>query len=233
MHIEIGLAAFTGVVAGIVHVLIGPDHLAAVAPFTVTNKIRPWLVGFWWGIGHTSGVWLVGIIVFSLREFLPVEQLSYWSERLVGVVLIAIGIWGIRRALRDHVHYHEHEHDGSRHAHFHVHHTAETHAPARGGAHRHQHAPLGIGMLHGLAGTAHLLGILPALALPTRAGAALYVFGFGIGAILAMMSFSWVLGKLVGRLMQWSASAFKWVQIGFAAVAISVGAVWILMTTAS
>ena len=230
MDIPILLSALTGLVAGIVHVLIGPDHLAAVAPFTVTNKIKPWLVGLWWGIGHTSGVWTLGIVVFLLRELLPIDLLSQWSERLVGIVLIAIGIWGIRKALHSHVHYHAHKHDGTDHAHFHMHHSQETHKHDKAQAHEHTHAPLGIGLLHGLAGTSHILGILPALALPTRAGAVSYIGGFGIGAILAMMSFSWVLGKLVKRLLRWSENAFKWVQIAFASVAISVGVVWIFIT---
>lgn len=229
METQILFSAFTGVIAGVVHVLIGPDHLAAVAPFTVTRKIKPWLVGLWWGVGHTGGVWTIGILVFLLRELLPLDLLSQWSERFVGIVLIGIGIWGIRKALHTHIHYHEHEHEGSLHAHFHVHATEEIHEHF-GHAHQHNHAPLGIGMLHGLAGSSHLLGILPALALPTRMASALYVIGFGIGAILAMMSFSWVLGKIVRRLLQWSQQAFQWIQIAFAGTAISVGMVWLFLT---
>lgn len=224
------LVALTGLVAGAVHVLIGPDHLAAVAPFTVTRKIRPWMVGLWWGIGHSSGVWTLGIVVFLLRSVLPIDLLSQWSERLVGVVLIAIGIWGIRKALNSRVHYHAHEHDGTGHAHFHVHNAHESHQHDTASAHAHAHAPLGIGLLHGLAGTSHILGVLPALALPTRAGAISYVTGFGLGAIFAMMCFSWVLGKLVRRLLRWSGDAFKWVQITFASTAVCVGISWLLLT---
>ena len=35
---------------------------------------------------------VVGLAALLLREVLPVERLSAWSERLVGLVLVAIGI---------------------------------------------------------------------------------------------------------------------------------------------
>ena len=43
------IVALTGIVAGIVHVLTGPDHLAAVAPLAVRRPKRAWLPGVRWG----------------------------------------------------------------------------------------------------------------------------------------------------------------------------------------
>ena len=43
-----------------------------------------------------------------------------------------------------------------------------------------------MGVLHGVAGTSHFLGVLPALAMPTRAAALVYIAAFGGGSILAM-----------------------------------------------
>jgi len=222
------IVTFTGALAGLVHVLSGPDHLAAVAPFTVEDRSRSWLVGLKWGIGHTSGVWILGLLAILLRELLPIDVLSSWSERLVGVVLIGIGFWGLKRAFSTQLHYHVHEHDGIQHAHVHVHQKGERHDHRE--AHMHRHAPIGIGLLHGLAGTSHLFGILPALALPTRYASALYVIGFGVGSILAMTSFSWVLGHVVQRLVQYSLKAYNWMLGSFAVVAILVGVVWISTT---
>ena len=167
-------AAVAGLSAGAIHVLAGPDHLAAVAPLAADRDRRPWAAGLLWGLGHAAGVVVVGLAALLLREVLPIESLSHWSERLVGLVLIAIGIWGIRQALRQSVHVHEHQHDGSRHSHVHAHSKAADHAAphAHGSEAAHVHvqaqAAFGVGILHGLAGSAHFLGILPALAFSTR-----------------------------------------------------------------
>ena len=93
------ISSFTGFLAGIIHVISGPDHIAAIAPFAIDKNKKSWLTGLFWGIGHTSGVWLIGIFAFLLREVLPIDLISSLSERMVGLVLIGIGIWGIRKAL--------------------------------------------------------------------------------------------------------------------------------------
>ena len=91
--------ALAGLVAGAVHVLSGPDHLAAIAPYAVADKARSWRTGVRWGLGHSAGVLVVGLLVLLTRQALPVEALSARSELGVGLVLIGIGIWGIRAAL--------------------------------------------------------------------------------------------------------------------------------------
>ena len=219
----------SGGLGGIVHVLIGPDHLAAVAPFTSGRRIKAWLSGLWWGIGHTTGIWLTGLLLYLLHDWLPLEALSHWSERLVGVVLIALGIWGIRRALGSHLHYHTHEHDGKQHAHFHVHDSQSKHPLQEQSAHEHRHGLLSIGLLHGLAGSSHLIGLLPALTISSETGVVLYIGGFGIGAILAMASFSWFIGAAVERLSTWSANSFRYLQLSFSGFAILVGAAWLFI----
>lgn len=44
-----------GVVMGIVHVLAGPDHLCALATLSVGSSWRAAMLGFRWGIGHSTG----------------------------------------------------------------------------------------------------------------------------------------------------------------------------------
>src|SRR3954471_6790451 len=95
------LTLVTGALAGLVHVLTGPDHLAAVAPLAAQHRERGWIAGWTWGVGHASGVVLVAIGAVLLREVLPpVGVISAWSERLVGGALIAIGIWALMRSVR-------------------------------------------------------------------------------------------------------------------------------------
>lgn len=220
------IASFSGFLTGIIHVFAGPDHIAAVAPISLQKNKKSWTTGFYWGIGHSAGVWIVGILVFLLREAIPLDIISSWSERFVGLMLIAIGLWGMRRALRNRLHYHQHSHEGVEHAHFHAHTSGEHQHPA---AHKHSHVPLGIGLVHGLAGSSHFLGILPALMLPTRAASIAYVICFGIGSIIAMSGFSWLLGKIMTRLGEKSIPVYNWMAMSFAVLAIGVGIVWLWM----
>ena len=94
------IAVLTGLIAGAVHVVSGPDHLTAVAPLAVQRPRRAWLPGVRWGLGHSAGVALVGLLSLWLRDLIPVDLLSTWGERLVGVMLFGIGWWALRRALK-------------------------------------------------------------------------------------------------------------------------------------
>lgn len=229
MALTILIVAMTGLLAGSLHVLMGPDHLAAIAPLTANKPKRSWRIGLWWGVGHTASIWLIGIVVFLTRELLPIEQLSHWSEVMVGIVLIGLGVWGFRKALRTRIHYHVHEHDGHTHAHFHTHdeHGEQHHEHRR--SHQHSHAPLSIGIVHGLAGSSHFWGILPGLAFVTMGESVAYIGGFGIGAIMAIVLFSYLLGRVVRYFNNWSADAYRWVQVGFSSLAIVVGVMWLAL----
>ena len=78
------LTLVTGALAGLFHVLSGPDHLAAVAPLAVDGRRKGWIAGWTWGLGHASGVVVVALLGVLLRELLPpIEILSTWSERVV------------------------------------------------------------------------------------------------------------------------------------------------------
>lgn len=218
------LAVLTGLFAGTAHVLSGPDHLAAVAPLAVDQRGRTWRVGLLWGIGHSSGVWLLALLALVFREAIPIDLLSTWGERLVGFVLIGVGLWGLRRLVGTHVHSHVHEHDGHRHMHIHVHdHPPEEDHPVE---HSHSHSAFGIGTLHGLAGTSHLLGVLPALLLPSRISATAYVIAYGIGSIAAMTAFSWIMGLVASRLDRFGNRAYRLLLTGSCTAAIVIGCYW-------
>jgi hypothetical protein len=185
------LTVATGALAGLVHVLAGPDHLAAVAPMAIADRRRGWYAGFTWGVGHTSGVVTIATLAVLLRDVLPpIELISSWSERLVGGALIAVGFWALRRGLR--IGAAPHAHNGTSHEHVHV---------QRGAFARrvgHAHASFLMGVLHGVAGGSHVLGVLPALALPTQAASLAYIAAFGIGSIGAMTGFGAAMGAAPG-----------------------------------
>ena len=198
--------ALAGLAAGVVHVLSGPDHLAAIAPYAVTDKTRSWKTGVRWGLGHSTGVLGVGLLILLARHAMPVDALSAHSELAVGLVLLAIGIWGIRGAWWRHglAGTPSHQHHG------------------------HGHAAMAVGTLHGLAGSSHLLGIVPALALPSDATAVAYLLSFGAGSVAAMGGFASVIGWIAGRPGASGPGAQRTLLGATAVVATAVGAFWIV-----
>jgi hypothetical protein len=215
-----------GLIAGVVHVLSGPDHLTAVAPIAAAHPARAGFRGMLWGLGHTLAVAVVAGVAFLFREALPLDALSQGSERIVGLVLVGIGLWTLRSAFRTRAHIHSHQHDGRPHAHFHIHRSGhEPEAPAQ--RHQHGHAAFGIGALHGLAGSSHLLGVLPALALPDRGTVVAYLAGYGTGAVASMGLFGWGIGHMTARAAETSAPLYRRLLAGAGTAAIAVGIFWI------
>jgi hypothetical protein len=201
------IAALAGLLAGLVHALSGPDHLSAVAPLVIGEPRRRWRMGLFWGIGHSLGVWAVGLLALALRGVLPIERLSSWSERLVGAVLIGVGLWGLRRAFLarlPHVHPEEPRHP----------------RPGR--------AAVWIGGLHGLAGSSHIIGLLPALALPSRGASLAYVVGFGLGAVVGMTAFSSAFGLVAARVTGRGLRAYQALLASFSFAAIVIGGYWLV-----
>jgi ABC-type nickel/cobalt efflux system permease component RcnA len=222
------IAILSGLIAGAGHVWSGPDHLAAIAPIAVRHSRRAWLPGLRWGIGHSAGVLVIGLLSLMLREFIPVDLLSSWGERLVGVLLIGIGLWGLRKALKHKIHTHEHEHGGERHVHIHVHSAQAQHETVS--AHQHSHAAFGIGILHGLAGSSHLLGILPMLAFPTQMQAISYLAAFAAGTVASMAGFSWMMGIAARRAANRGVNLYRGLMGSCGVAAVVVGCVWLVQT---
>jgi hypothetical protein len=209
------LTVLSGALGGLVHVLAGPDHLAAVAPLAIAGERRGWMAGFTWGIGHTAGVVVVAVLAVLLRDSLPpIDLIASWSERLVGGALIAVGLWALRRGLR--IGTAAHAHRGVAHAHLHV---QRAGLVARLG---HAHASFFMGVLHGVAGSSHFLGVLPALALPTTGAALTYIAAFGAGSIAAMTGFGAAVGAAPGP------RTHRAFMLTAAAMAFAIGGIWLL-----
>jgi hypothetical protein len=221
------LTALTGaLVSGLAHVLSGPDHLAAVAPLAAADRRRGWLTGCTWGVGHTSGVVLVALLAVMLRDLLPpIEVVSAWSERIVGVALIGIGVWALRRSLR--IATAPHAHGGVPHEHLHV-----QAGPAWARRLGHAHASFYMGILHGVAGSSHFFGVLPALALPTRTASLVYIGAFGAGSVLAMTAFAAAIGAAGGRL-QHGTRGHRRLMMSAAVLALAVGGWWLVVGSGS
>jgi ABC-type nickel/cobalt efflux system permease component RcnA len=227
---SLALAIPAGLAAGLLHTFMGPDHLGALMPLSVNRKLKAAWLGVRWGVGHSVGVFIVAIIFLAGREALDLSAFETWGERLVAVMLIGLGIWGLRQAARHHLHVHEHEHDGSQHAHLHTH-TTDAHDPADQTGwrkHLHSHAAMGAGTMHGLAGMAHLLGVLPALAMPTMALSMAYLLCFAIGSIASMAVFAGTFGAITAMIGGKSASLVKGTMYFAAVGCILIGIFWLV-----
>jgi hypothetical protein len=214
-----------GLAAGVAHALSGPDHLAAVAPLAFDRPAAAWKLGLRWGLGHACAVGVIGSLALLLRRQIDLSIVSVTGETLAGLSLVALGVWGWHRVVRHYVHMHEHEHDGVRHRHVHLHPRGVQHPHS--GEHRHRHVAFGFGLLHGAGGTSHLLGVLPALALPDTAQAALYVVFFSIGTLLAMMACSGILGG-VASVAGLQARTYRCLLASAATLSLVTGGFWIL-----
>jgi hypothetical protein len=212
----------SGLAAGSAHVVTGPDHLAALAPIAADQPRRAAALGVRWGLGHGLGVIVLGALGIGARSAVDIDAISAISELIVGFLLVAMGLWALRRAARMVVHSHGHHHDDGEHAHLHVHANADAHDTAAHGGHA--HAAFLVGMLHGAAGAGHLFGVLPSLALPTLHAVA-YLVAYFIAAVLSMGIF----GALMGRFVRnWGQDAMRRVMYGVSTIAVGVGAVWIV-----
>ena len=229
-----------GLIASLAHVFAGPDHLAAIGPLAINTNRRPWLIGMAWGLGHLTGMLMIGVLFFYLKELIPVEFISANSERLVGLLLIFIGLWAIYKMMTyrgPDAHTHDHTHmdghgDAYIHRHQHQHKKNTTHGHIHAKRSRQNYlAALGIGVIHGLAGVSHFIGLLPTLAFERNIDSAMYLAGFGFGTVLAMVLFSSILG-FIGKKANRSRKDFLFKTInGVAGIsAIFVGFFWLWNT---
>jgi hypothetical protein len=230
----VGLIA--GVIASVIHVVTGPDHLAAVTPLAISSRKRSWLVGLSWGIGHTLGMLAIGLVFIYMKGLLPVERISSHSEVMVGLLLIGIGTWAIIRAdhrknHRRHIHPHIHL---KPHLSFHIHWHSHENQPD----HLHVHRPtvantsragLAVGIVHGVSGFSHLVAILPLLALPASVEAFMYLAGFAAGTIGAMVLVSFATGMIAHRSSLSGNTRFLYVFSLFAGIlAVGTGIIWVI-----
>ena len=159
---------FSAILASILHVISGPDHLAAVTPLAISSQRKGWKIGLVWGIGHLLGMLLIGILFLLFKEVIPVDAISAYSEQLVAIVLIVVGLWAFYRIFKEKKkHHHPHTHsDGETHIHTYTS-SAESHTHKKK-IKQNTLSSLGIGFLHGLAGVAHFILLLPVLAFDTK-----------------------------------------------------------------
>jgi ABC-type nickel/cobalt efflux system permease component RcnA len=191
------LTFFVAVLLGIRHAT-DPDHLTAVSTIVLSRGSegarRAGVLGLAWGVGHATTLLAFGIPLLLFARRLPAGMLQ-GAEVAVGLIIVFLAARLLLRWRRGHYHTHAHVHGGVLHAHPHVH---EGSHPEHATGHAHAHAerlgrsPLaafGIGMVHGLGGSAGTGILVVGAAAGTVPGiAALVLFAGGTAASMAMVS---------------------------------------------
>jgi len=223
-----------GILLGLRHALEA-DHLAAVAALATRHRGlgRTVLQGAAWGAGHGVVLLAVGGVCLLFRLAVPAAA-ARLLEAGIGVLLIVLG-WGVlRRVVQRRVHVHLHRHDdGTVHLHAHRHAAEEAHDPEH---HRHVHAErlpwraVGVGMMHGLAGSAALL-LLVASTLTSPAVSLLYIACFSAGAVLGMAALSAVISLPLRHTAGLLGSAHNTLETLVGLGALGIG-VWVIYAAA-
>lgn len=209
----------TALLLGSVHALEA-DHMAAVTAFAA-RRPRPlasMLFGVRWAAGHGMAIVVVGSVLLVGGTSLP-QGFEHGLERAVGLALIALGAWTLAGARRLHAHSHVHA-DGTSHSHLHSH--------ALQDGHRHGHGVTTVGLLHGLAGTAPAVALVPVTTVGSVAGGVGYLVLFAIGTAAGMALYAFIAGILLGRMADRSVSLARAGMRLAGLATIAVGMVWLI-----
>jgi cytochrome c biogenesis protein CcdA len=163
-------------------------------------------LGASWGLGHAISVFLFGVPIVLFRQFLP-DELQAACEALVGLLIMALAVRLLWRWHATRFHAHTHSHGDRVHSHVHAH-------VVQGRDSNHKHASLdhshthpsglgrsplqafGIGLVHGVGGSAAVGVLLLASLRDSATGiVALAVFALftAVSMALASTGFGFVL----------------------------------------
>ncbi len=187
---------------GLLHAL-DADHVMAISALANQSpSIKKTLFfSLHWALGHGGILLASGFLLFGLGLAIP-DNLQYWAEIMVGALLIVLGVsffWRFRKLKINLV---THKHDDIVHTHL----VDESHThTANNNEHSTDnkseeiikvHQPIMIGVLHGLAGSAPALALIPAVTSGQLSVAITYLMVFSLGVILSMLAFglgfSWI-----------------------------------------
>ncbi|MCH7966843.1 MAG: high frequency lysogenization protein HflD [Thaumarchaeota archaeon] len=220
------LIIVAGLMIGLVHAF-EPDHLSAVSTQLLKNNnntsssrkldfrkltIISSLRGALWGMGHTSSIILIGLVIAGLSLNIP-DDFFVSAEVVVGFMLIILGIFTFtNKSIFKQKHIHPHKHsNGISHTHSHNHNEN----------HIHGHKAYLIGCIHGIAGS----GGLVALTASTMNGFDMIIYFlilFGMGSIIGMTVASGVIG-LPFIFFSKMSSVTKYIRYAIASITFIIG----------
>jgi cytochrome c biogenesis protein CcdA len=201
---------------GLLHAL-DADHILAVSTLASGRRAdarQGRRLCLRWALGHGATLLVLGTLAWSIGARLP-DSVSHYAEGGVGLLLVGMGLWVLRDVRRRALRLDVHRHTGLPcHAHWHE----------RQGSPGDHGATL-VGALHGLAGSAPLLALIPLATQQSLLAGLLYLGLFSLAALLAMLLFGGLLGLLFTRLARWGARGLALLQGLIATGSVGLGLV--------
>jgi len=209
---------------GMLHAL-DADHIMTVSALMTNQSDRSKNLGFClhWAAGHGTVLLFIGIALLIFGYHLP-DAVGRHSELIVGGMLVVIGCYLLFNLISRKAHIHIHRHDGmSAYTHWHVHKKAGLQTNIKP-SHNHEHAAVIVGILHGLAGSAPLLALIPVSMMQSPVNGFLYLLIFSLGVIFSMLIFSGLFGQVMKLTQRQGKQATQYLRLFTAAGSIIIGA---------
>lgn len=157
-------------VVGFVHAFEA-DHLVAVSSL-VSKRDNLWLAlkdGVFWGLGHTSTIFLIGLLMIVGKSTLLDGYFGYF-EAGVGLMLIGLGVFRLYQYRKQ---------------------NGEAEKLVDQG--KHHHMAYGVGLIHGVAGSGALILVVMSQ-MSTASEGMWYLLLFGLGSVGGMLLAAGLLG---------------------------------------
>lgn len=236
-----------GLGLGLLHSL-DADHIMAVSLFNnqCPSFKRTLFFALYWALGHGGILLCGGLLLFGLGVSIP-ESFSLFAELGVALLLISLGIYFIWQLRNQHVRIKQHRHGSIVHTHLYVddahavqhdssdkesnfqeHSSPEHKASKDKEDYIANHQPVMVGVLHGLAGSAPALALIPAVASGQLLIAMSYLLFFSFGVIVSMLVFGIGFTYFQTFFYKRYQKKFQWMRGLLAVAAIAAGSMLLL-----
>lgn len=209
---------------GFMHAL-DADHVMAVSALANQKPSRKRTLWFslHWALGHGGVLVGCGLMLLGIGMTIP-EYLQQTAEVLVGIVLIVLGVSFLWKFQRLNIQLVKHRHQDIEHIHW-VTNQHDSHEQKMKGKY---HQPVMVGMLHGLAGSAPALALIPTVVAGQLISGVIYLLIFSVGVALSMLVFGLGFSCVQGYLYQHYQRLFILCRYLIAAMAIGFGCFWVV-----
>lgn len=222
--IELVPLLIMGFSLGLVHAL-DADHVMAVSALSNQKPSFTRTLSFSanWALGHGGVLLASGLLLFGLGIAIP-EKFQYFAELSVGFLLIGIGLYTFWQFKEKSISVTRHAHGDIEHSHWHDHQHIEKNIEK---SVKSEHVPIMVGSLHGLAGSAPALALIPLASQGDIYAVIGYLLVFSTGVMLSMVLF----GLGLGSVQKWLSLRCKridyWSQRFIALASTVVGCLWL------
>ncbi len=208
---------------GLLHAL-DADHVMAVSALSSRKPglLRTLKHSAHWALGHAGVLLVSGLLLFGLGWKIP-QTFSHLAEASVGLVLIIIGLMCLWQFKKQPLRLTPHKHGDVEHIHWCIDDELESHAAKSS----ERHTPVLVGMLHGLAGSAPALALIPVVVQGDIYSAFMYLLVFSLGVMLSMLLFAAGLGVMQKNLKRINLKFYQFSRYLIASASILLGGFWL------